>query len=71
MKKTKEIKNPKELIKQELNTLADQKAKMVAQVNQLQQAIKNGEENLRRAIDVHNRTQAQIEVLQKILDLKA
>ena len=61
------VKNQKELIEQELITLTDQKAKMVTQVNQLQLVIKTSEERLQRAIDVHNRTQAQIDILQKVL----
>ena len=70
MKEIKKTKNQRELIEQELITLTDQKAKMIAQVHQLQQVIKNGEENLGSAIDIHNRTQAQIDILQKILEFK-
>ncbi len=57
----------KEAIKKELMILMDQKAKLVAQINQLQEAIKNGESNFRQVIDTHNRTQAQIDILEKIL----
>ena len=62
-----EKKNKDQLIKKELEALFEQKKGLVDQVNQLQQAIKNGEANLRQAIDAHNRTQAQIDILEKIL----
>lgn len=62
------VKDSKELIKQKLIMLTDQKAKMMAQANELQQTIKNDEKNLRRVVDDHNKMQAQIEVLQEILD---
>ncbi len=62
-----EKKNKDQLIKKELEALFEQKKGLVDQVNQLQQAIKNGEVNLRQAIDAHNRTQAQIDILEKLL----
>ena len=62
-----EKKNKDQLIKKELEALFEQKKGLVDQVNQLQQAVKNGEANLRQAIDAHNRAQAQIDILEKIL----
>lgn len=62
-----EKKNKDQLIKDELKILSEQKKGLVDQVDQLQRAIKNGETNLRNAIDAHNRVQAQIDILEKLL----
>ena len=65
-----EKKSKDQLIKKELEGLVGQKEGLVNQVNQLQQAIKNGQDNLARAVDAHNRVQAQIDILEKVLKLK-
>lgn len=57
----------KELIQQELKALIDEKKVLVGQINQLEQALRTGEANLQRAVGEHNKIQAQIEILQKLL----
>ena len=61
-KKTKE-----QLMKEELKILLEKKKELVGQVNQLQAAIRNGQDNLDLAVDAHNRVQAQIDILEKLL----
>lgn len=56
------------LLEEELKKLIDQKEKMINVVTQLQQNLKICDTNLRRAMENHNRIQAQIEILQKILE---
>lgn len=57
----------KKLIQQELKALIDEKKVLIDQVNQLEQALRTGEANLQRAMGEHNKIQAQIEILQKLL----
>lgn len=57
----------KELIQQELKALINEKEVLLGQINQLEQALRTGETNLRRAVEEHNKIQAQIEILQKLL----
>ena len=54
-------------MKEELKILLGKKEELVSQVNQLQEAIRNGQDNLNRAVDAHNRVQAQIDLLEKLL----
>ncbi len=65
--KKSEKKTKDQLMKEELKILLGKKEELVSQVNQLQEAIRNGQDNLNRAVDAHNRVQAQIDLLEKLL----
>ena len=66
--KKSEKKTKDQLMKEELKILLGKKEELVSQVNQLQEAIRNGQDNLNRAVDAHNRVQAQIDLLEKLLE---